>query len=44
VPELPEVETTVRELKKEIIGLNILDFWTDWPKAWLITNSKCQKQ
>ncbi len=33
MPELPEVETTVRELKKEIIGLKILDFWTDWPKA-----------
>jgi len=33
MPELPEVETTIRELKGEIIGLKILDFWTDWPKA-----------
>ncbi len=29
MPELPEVETTVRGLKKEIIGLKILDVWTD---------------
>ncbi len=33
MPELPEVETTVRELRKKIIGLKVLDFWTDWPKA-----------
>jgi formamidopyrimidine-DNA glycosylase len=29
MPELPEVETTVRGLKKEIINLKILDVWTD---------------
>ncbi len=29
MPELPEVETTVRGLQKEILGLNILDVWTD---------------
>ena len=29
MPELPEVETTTRGLKKEIIGLKILDIWTD---------------
>lgn len=29
MPELPEVETTVRGLKKEIVGLKILDVWTD---------------
>jgi len=29
MPELPEVETTVRGLKKEILGLKILDVWTD---------------
>ena len=29
MPELPEVETTVRGLKKEVIGLKILDVWTD---------------
>src|SRR3989344_3680745 len=29
MPELPEVETTVRGLKKTIIGLSIKDVWTD---------------
>ena len=29
MPELPEVETTVRGLQKEILGLTILDVWTD---------------
>ena len=29
MPELPEVETTTRGLKKEIIGLKIKDVWTD---------------
>ncbi|MDP2648216.1 MAG: bifunctional DNA-formamidopyrimidine glycosylase/DNA-(apurinic or apyrimidinic site) lyase [Candidatus Yanofskybacteria bacterium] len=32
MPELPEVETTVRELRKRIVGLKITDLWTDWPK------------
>lgn len=29
MPELPEVETTVRGLKKEVTGLTITDVWTD---------------
>ena len=29
MPELPEVETTVRGLKREILGLKILSVWTD---------------
>ena len=29
MPELPEVETTVRGLSKEIVGFRILDVWTD---------------
>jgi formamidopyrimidine-DNA glycosylase len=29
MPELPEVETTARGLKKEIVGLRISDVWTD---------------
>jgi formamidopyrimidine-DNA glycosylase len=33
MPELPEVETIVRELRKKIIGLKITDAWTDWPKT-----------
>jgi len=34
MPELPEVETTVRGLKKTIVGKKILDVWTDWPKMF----------
>ena len=33
MPELPEVEITVRQLKKEVIGLKITDVWTDWKRA-----------
>lgn len=32
MPELPEVETTVRGLNKKIIGSTIEEIWTDWPK------------
>jgi formamidopyrimidine-DNA glycosylase len=32
MPELPEVETTVRGLKREIIGKKILDVWSDYHK------------
>ncbi|MEK7589359.1 MAG: bifunctional DNA-formamidopyrimidine glycosylase/DNA-(apurinic or apyrimidinic site) lyase [Patescibacteria group bacterium] len=32
MPELPEVQTTVNELEKHIIGLSISDLWTDWPR------------
>lgn len=32
MPELPEVETTIRELKKKIIGRKIINVWTDTPK------------
>ncbi|MGD0977347.1 MAG: DNA-formamidopyrimidine glycosylase [Minisyncoccia bacterium] len=33
MPELPEVETIVRELSRKVIGRRILDAWTDWPKT-----------
>src|SRR3990167_5320364 len=33
MPELPEVETIVRELRKKVIGLKISDAWADWPKT-----------
>ncbi len=33
MPELPEVETIVRQLKRKIIGLKITDFWADWPRS-----------
>ncbi len=29
MPELPEVETTTKGLQKEIVGLKIIDVWTD---------------
>lgn len=32
MPELPEVETIVRELRKKIVGLRIADFWSDREK------------
>lgn len=32
MPELPEVETIVRELCKKIIGLKVTDFWSDREK------------
>lgn len=33
MPELPEVETIVRQLKETVTGLKITDAWTDWPKT-----------
>ncbi len=33
MPELPEVETVVRDLRKKIVGRTITAVWTDWPKA-----------
>lgn len=33
MPELPEVETTTRGLQKEIVGLKILNVWTDLKTA-----------
>jgi len=32
MPELPEVETTIRYLKPKIIGRKIKAVWSDWPK------------
>lgn len=32
MPELPEVETIVRDLNKKVCGKTIKDVWTDWPK------------
>ena len=34
MPELPEVETTVRDLRKKLVGLRFKDVWTDWPKSF----------
>ena len=32
MPELPEVETIVRQLNQKVTGLKVTDVWTDWPK------------
>jgi len=32
MPELPEVETTVSDLKKKVLGRAFFDVWTDTPK------------
>jgi formamidopyrimidine-DNA glycosylase len=32
VPELPEVETTVQDLKKKVLFKTFVDVWTDFPK------------
>lgn len=34
MPELPEVETTVRDLRKKLVGLRFKDVWTDWYKTF----------
>jgi formamidopyrimidine-DNA glycosylase len=46
MPELPEVETIVRGLRKKIIGKRIKDFWTDTKKLVKKPNSfkKFQKE
>lgn len=33
MPELPEVETIVRQLGHTVVGLKIKDTWTDWPRT-----------
>ncbi len=33
MPELPEVETIVRELQKDLVGLRFRDAWADWTKT-----------
>ena len=33
MPELPEVETVVRDLRQPLIGARILAMWTDWEKT-----------
>ena len=33
MPELPEVETIVRELRRKLPGLRLKDAWADWPKS-----------
>lgn len=32
MPELPEVQTVVDDLRKKVVGRKITDLWFDWPK------------
>lgn len=32
MPELPEVQTIVDDLKERVVGKRIKNVWTDWPK------------
>ena len=32
MPELPEVQTVVDDLKKKVVGRKITGLWFDWPK------------
>lgn len=42
MPELPEVETVRRGLKKYIVGQRVTDVWFDWPKGFPNTNADVQ--
>lgn len=49
MPELPEVETIVRELKKEVLNRTFLDVWTDNPKmikipSWEVFRKQINKR
>lgn len=33
MPELPEVETIVRDLNKKIVGYKVVSFWSEWEKG-----------
>ncbi len=33
MPELPEVHTTTKQLKKRVIREKVKDVWSDWPKS-----------
>jgi len=39
MPELPEVETTVLDLRKKVLNRTFLDVWTDFPKMIKLPNS-----
>lgn len=40
MPELPEVQTIVNDLKTKVIGRKIIDIWTDWPKYFRLSGSE----
>ena len=42
MPELPEVEIIVRDLRPEIIGRSIVGIQTDWPKYFIFPSSEAR--
>lgn len=40
MPELPEVETTVRGLNRRVKGRRIIGVWTDWPKYFKLHKNR----
>lgn len=40
MPELPEVETVVRDLNRKVKNRRIVDFWTDWPKYFRLPKTE----
>jgi formamidopyrimidine-DNA glycosylase len=40
MPELPEVEMIVRDLRSKIVGRRILGVHTDWPKYFRLPSSE----
>jgi len=44
MPELPEVETIVRDLNKKTVGWTIVDFWTDWKKSIKMPLAKFKRE
>ncbi|MEK7501161.1 MAG: DNA-formamidopyrimidine glycosylase [Patescibacteria group bacterium] len=37
MPELPEVETKTRNLRRRLIGWRIVDVWSDWPRYFRLS-------
>lgn len=40
MPELPEVETTVRQLRAGVVGRRIIKAWSDWPRFFKFSSPK----
>ena len=40
MPELPEVETIVKDLNKKIKGHKVVDIWCDWPKYFKLPKTE----
>ena len=44
MPELPEVEIIVNDLRCELIGRKIQDVQTDWPKYFQLPSRKLHSE